>query len=217
MQRIKHWVTHYGSAPHCQLLQAAHVDDVSLHLPVLLCCAVPQGALVFGEQLTLFTLAGGVLIFAGVLLVAVRTRTSDNSSSSGKAPAAGTISSTASMQSAEDADAAVPLKAFDRHHHQQQQQQAEGPDTASRDADQVQKLTAAAAPVAAQTADVELGVRQQVQHPGSSSHAVGDGADDNQQQQQWLLQPLLSERPSGSSSFSGSFTSAGSVLQLQGR
>jgi hypothetical protein len=195
-------------------------------LPVL-CCAVPQGALVFGEQLTLFTLAGGVLIFAGVLLVAVRTRTPDNSSTAKEA--AGASNSTGSMQSAEGADAAVPLKAFDYHHQQQQQQQqrqqqqqAAGPDTTTRSVDQAQTpAKPAAAGAAAIPADVELGVRHQRQQPGSSSssssssYADSHGAGDTQQEQQQplLLRPLLSERPSGSSSFSGSFSSAGSLLQ----
>lgn len=191
-----------------QLLHAAHASSLNF-LGVVYSHAL--GALVFGEQLTLFTLAGGVLIFAGVLLVAVRTRTPDNSSSSssGKAAAGATSSSssTASMQSAED-DASVPLKAFDYHPQQQQQEQAGGPDTATRGTDQARKLTAAAATI---PADVELGVRQQMQEPGSSSDA--DGIDTQQEQQQsLLLRPLLTERPSGSSSFSGSFTSAGSLL-----
>jgi hypothetical protein len=98
------------------------------HCPCTVCCC-HQGALIFGEKITIFTLGGGLLIFVGVLMVAWRPSPSSSSSSSSDKPAAGTNPSDAAVESNlallnsssgsyrgvstvdDDADATVPLKA----------------------------------------------------------------------------------------------------------
>jgi hypothetical protein len=80
-----------------------------------------QGILVFGEELTLFTVAGTLLIFTGVLLVAFRARANGSSSSNGSNASgkqAGGLD-----DSREDPAEAVPLKALDPQQQWQQQQQ----------------------------------------------------------------------------------------------
>jgi hypothetical protein len=165
-------------------------------LCILLCCI--QGVLVFGEKLTLFTLAGGLLIFAGVLLVALR---SHQPSSSSKARGS---SSADNIISAEDAEAAVPLKASD-HHHQQLQQQQHGGDSAHQGVDQGQQYTGIAdahspGKTTATAGDVELGaVSQHSRGDESEWQECGEAADKQPPHQQQQLQPLLHGFSSSSS------------------
>lgn len=92
----------------CSSVLDLFVPCVWLLYRVLLCTA-SQGALVFGEKLTLSTLAGGLLVFAGVLLVALR---GSNSSSGGGPDAAKATGSniTSGSSTRNSAEETVPLK-----------------------------------------------------------------------------------------------------------
>jgi len=78
----------------------------------LLCmCDAAQGALIFGEALTLNTLMGGLLIFAGILLVTLKAHGASSSSSDASGSSPVKYSSSGADSQNDDPEAAVPLKA----------------------------------------------------------------------------------------------------------
>lgn len=158
-------------------------------------CDAAQGALIFGEALTLNTLMGGLLIFAGILLVTLKAKgatTSSGTNASGSSPVKN--SSSGADSHIDDPEAAVPLKA----HHLQELE----PVDTGRQQDQAHKsgapiptppaataMAAAAAPEGSQCdieslpghAEVQLGAalpsaagRIQMQDTQSSTVGVQD-------------------------------------------